>query len=347
MEDTNQHYITRAYLDKFIHPSLNQKVLYPYERGRGACDPKGVKRLGSHKNFFRQIDQGEITDKLDRARDFTERLLFASGRSNPSSLAQCVFNDDFIPSAQDCLHFAAAAAFLFCSSPVQIHNTAMHLLLLEQMELFNKMNSDEMRAAYEKRHGEEAATRLEEDREKVLNGKLFMDVGEENWRQLGFYVFQNEKQVIHLMQQMRMTIVNCHPKSAFLTSDNPVVRTFPTHHGSLDDQVWFPISYKRGVLWHRNNLPAKTTFGHSQTRALNRRVIKYAYKKVFAPLPEDWIEGVVMTEDFNPLLGHYGSLREVMQHSVQTDSSEEEQPKEIVDLVAAMKAGKKLDVVRI
>lgn len=347
MEDTNQHYITRAYLDKFIHPSSDQKVLYPYERRRGACDAKGVKRLGSHKNFFRQNDNGEITDKLDEARELTERLLFSSGRVNPSSLAQCVFNDDFLPTAKDRLHFAAAAAFLFCSSPVQIHNTAMDHLLFAQMDLFNKMNSAEMRSMYDKKYGEQAATRLEEDREKVLHGKLVMDVGEENWRQLGFDVFQFEKQFIHLIQEMQMTIVDCHPKSVFLTSDNPVVRTFPTRHDSLDDQVWFPISYKRGILWHRNNLPGRTTFGHSQTRAFNRRVIKYSYKKVFAPLPEDWIEAAVTTEDFDPLLGHYGSLDEVMKHALQAESPEKGHSKEIVDLFAAMKAGKRLDVVKI
>lgn len=64
----NQHYISKAHLDKFIHPSSPQKVLYPYTKGRGPQPAKGTKRLASADHFYRQIDAGQPTNKLDEAR---------------------------------------------------------------------------------------------------------------------------------------------------------------------------------------------------------------------------------------------------------------------------------------
>jgi hypothetical protein len=45
--DTNQHYITKAHLDKFVQPESTQPVLCPYRKGGTPCRPTGTKRLGS------------------------------------------------------------------------------------------------------------------------------------------------------------------------------------------------------------------------------------------------------------------------------------------------------------
>src|SRR5581483_10224476 len=215
LEDTNQHYITKAYLDRFIHPDSTQAVLYPYRKGGNSCKPRGTKKLGSAINFYRQRENGVLNDNLDEARKFSETLFFASGKRTPSTLAQCVFDDDFVPVEHDRLHLAAAAAFLFCGSPVQIHNTAMHLLLLDQMDAFNRLGSAEAAKRYRELFGEQAEEKLQADRQELLKGELFVDVGRENWKQLGFTSFQMEADVIKLLLGMRLTIVNCHYKSFF------------------------------------------------------------------------------------------------------------------------------------
>lgn len=346
MSDTNQHYITKAYLDKFIHPDAGQAVLFPYRRGRGACKPRGTKRLGSAINFYRQRENGALNDKLDEARKRSETLLFASGKRTQSSLSACVYNDDFVPMEQDRLQLAAAAAFLWCGSPVQIHNTAMHALAFQQMQFFNLLNTEEAINSYREAYGDDAAARLNEDREKALDGDLFVDVGEENWKQLGFMAFQIEADLIHLLLKMQMTVVNCHPGRFFLTSDNPVGRTFPSGNDKLDDDVWFPISYKRGVLWHRRRLGAKTTFGYSEHFAYNRRLIKNSYKFIYSPLPDGWIESASREVHVDPpLLGHYGSLREVIAQAKPAFDASGRPCGEIIDVMAAMRARPKPDVV--
>ena len=162
MIDTNQHYITKAYLDRFVHPASGQNVLYPYRKGGDLCKPRGTKRLASATNFFRQREYGTLTDKLDEARFESEVVLFSSGKRTPSSLSQCIFDDGFTPTEKDKLHFAAAAAFLWCGSPVQIHNAAMWMLVQEQIALFEKLNTTEARVLFFQQHGEDAAVRLEE-----------------------------------------------------------------------------------------------------------------------------------------------------------------------------------------
>lgn len=348
MIDTNQHYITRAYLDKFIHPEAGQAVLFPYRRGRGACKAKGTRRLGSAINFYRQRENESLHDNLDEARKRSESLLFSSGKRTPSTFAACVYDDGFIPDEHDALQLAAAAAFLWCGSPVQLHNTAMHALAFHQMWFFNILNTDEAMNVYRESHGEAAAERLEEDRRQVFEGDLFVDVGEENWKQLGFMAFEIEAELIRLLLGMRMTVVNCHPRCFFLTSDNPVVRTFPSGAGKLDDELWFPISHKRGVLWHRRTLGVRTTFGYSETFAYNRRLIKNSYRFVFSPLPQDWIAAASREVPADPpLLGHYGSLREMIEEAKPAVDLNGRSCGEIVDIMAALRARPKPDVVGI
>ncbi len=346
MEDTNQHYITKAYLDKFIHPKAGQAVLFPYRKGGRACRPRGTKKLGSAANFYRQRENGRLHDGLDEARKISEILLFSSGKRTPSSLSQCVFEDNFVPSGIDKLHLSSAAAFLFCGSPVQIHNTAMHLLLLHQVDFLNWHSTEQARTSFEEKYGGDWEAKLEESRRECLTGGLIIDVGEENWKQLGFHSFKMEEDLLRLLGGMEMTIVDCNLQGFFLTSDNPVVRTFPSAHGKQDDEVWLPVSYKRGLLWHRRALGKRTCFGHSQVRSYNRRVIKYCYKYVYSPLAEGWIEPATSQETFDPLLGHYGSLERVIAEAKPAiDGKTGKRCGEIVDFVAALRTGEKLDVV--
>lgn len=347
LKDTSQHYITRAYLDKFIHPISTEAVLYPYRKGGNPCKARGTKKLGCYTNFYRQLENGELNDKLDEARKFSETLLFSSGKRTPSALAQCVFDENFVPTQSDRLHLAAAAAFLFCGSPVQIHNTAMHTLLLSQMEAFNSFGSEEVAKVYRERFGDQAEQKLKGDREQFLKGEVFMDVGRKNWKQLGFQSFQMEEGMIRLLLQMNLTIVECHYRSFFLTSDNPVIRKFPSSYDNLDDDVWFPISHKRGVLWHRRRLPIRTTFGHAESRSMNRRVIKLCYKFVYSPLSESWVETDCRQETHDPLYGHYGSLEKVIAQAKPAVDQHGRPSGEIVDLLAAMKSGERHDVLRI
>jgi hypothetical protein len=162
----------------------------------------------------------------------------------------------------------------------------------------------------------------------------------------GFEAFQIEADLIHLLLGMRMTVVNCHPRCFFLTSDNPVVRKFPSKNGKLDDEVWFPISYRRGVLWHRRSLAANTTFGYSEAFAYNRRLIKNSYKFIYSPLPQPWIE--VASKELSaepPVLGHYGSLRQIIAEAKPAIDQNGRPCGEIVDIVAALRARPKPDVV--
>jgi hypothetical protein len=148
---------------------------------------------------------------------------------------------------------------------VQIHNSAMYTLLLAQMDAFNRLNSKQAIEHYKSLYGEQADEMREQHRQELLKGKLFVDVGEENRRQLGFEVYRIEKDVIEMLLQMNLTLVDCHYQSFFLTSDNPVVRIYPSGSDKLDDEVWFPISYKRAIHWHRRRgVGIKNGLGHSE-----------------------------------------------------------------------------------
>jgi Protein of unknown function (DUF4238) len=346
LKDSNQHYITRAYLDKFIHPESAQPVLFPYRKGGGPpCKPTGTRQIGSAINFYRQRVNGTLTDALDEARKASETLLFSSGKRTPSSISKCVFDEQFSPTRDDVLHLAAAAAFLYCGSPVQIHNTAMFLLLQRQIDLLNSLGKAEAHEEYRREYGELASAKITEDRERILDGDLFADVGRENWKQLGFESFQLEGGVIQLLLGMRMTVVTCHPRLFFVTTDNPVVRTYPSVVECVGDEVWFPISYKRGILWHSRRIGAKTRFGYSETMAINRRAIKHAFRRIYSPLRADWVRTAAAEAKFNPMWGHYDSLRTVIERATHSIVDADGVHREIVDFVAALRVGAAVDVV--
>ncbi len=213
------------------------------------------------------------------------------------------------------------------------------------------MATETAKDVYRESHGEEREARLKEDREQVLRGEVTADVGRENWKQLGFESFRLEPEIIRLLLGMRMTVMDCHPKSFFLISDNPVVRTYPSDgamaKGRWDDEVWFPISHKRGLLWHRRGLGERAGFGHSESRSLNRRVVERSYKFVYSPLPEDWIAEAARKETSDPLVGHYGSLDRVIGEARPAIDHHGRPCGEIVDLVAAMRSGERVDILGI
>lgn len=351
----NQHYVTKAHLDKFVHPTSGQNILYPYERELGGRKPTGTKKLGSAEKFYIQIDNGLPTNKLDESRKADEAILFGSGKRTPSALSKCIYDDKFVPQQSEFNLLARAAAFLWWGSPLTIHNAAMLDLMASQIAALNLLNDEEMKANYTSEYGSEADKKLAKHREALLRGDLYFDVGQENWKQLGFEIARWEGLLIDTLCRMGLTICYAQYKSFFLTSDNPVITTSqkqPDRPGFElpDAQIWFPISHRKGLLWTWKHRGVQTDyFGHSQTRVMNRRIVRWCYKRVYSPLPDDWIEAAMRENNFDPRYGHYGSLQAVIdQHSVPIKANGNGQPtREIVDLVAALRAGEKVDVVNL
>jgi hypothetical protein len=81
----NQHFVSKAHLDKFVHPTSPQNVVYPYAKGTGAQRPRGTKHLASADHFYIQQEDGEPTNKLDENRKKSESLFFASGKNTSYS----------------------------------------------------------------------------------------------------------------------------------------------------------------------------------------------------------------------------------------------------------------------
>ena len=150
---------------------------------------------------------------------------------------------------------ARAAALLKWGSPLQIHNAAMIGLVAAQMELLNRLDTEEAKEVFREDHDEAEVERIiQKTRENILAGELRIDVGQENWKQLGFDSAHLENTIVQTLCQMGLTIYTSHYKSFFLTSDNPVVTTSaeePNSPGVLypSAEVWFPIGWNRGLLW--------------------------------------------------------------------------------------------------
>jgi hypothetical protein len=113
-----------------------------------------------------------------------------------------------------------------------------------------------------------------------------------------------------------------------------------------DAEIWLPISYKKGLLWtHKHTDVRKTTLGHSQSREMNRRMIRWCYKDVYSSLAETWIEAAMKANAFNPCFGHYGSLEDAINNHTVTMIKDDGTKAEVMDMVAVLRAGKKLNVV--
>jgi hypothetical protein len=214
-------------------------------------------------------------------------------------------------------------------------------------------NTAQLACEYRKQYGEDAERKLEQVRKEFWEGKLFVDVGEENWKQLGFTSFESETTWLEALSMMGLTICDARPKSFFVTSDNPVILTDSSQSnrpvlGTIDDEIWFPISHRKGLFWTRKSSQiGRTTLGHSATRIKNRLMIKWCYKEVYSPLSYAWLESAVTEEKFDPCYGHYGSLKEVAENHCVWAIDEAGKKREIIDLLSGLRAGEKLDVLRL
>jgi hypothetical protein len=99
-------------------------------------------------------------------------------------------------------------------------------------------------------------------------------------------------------------------------------------------------------LWnYKHKGVKKLGLGHGQTRELNRRIVNWCYQEVYSPLAESWIELAVLENKFDPCLGHYGSLEEAIKNHSFKARKKDGTTTEIVDMMAALRAGKKQNVV--
>lgn len=352
LKSSNQHYITKSYLDKFIHPNSEQAVLYPYRRGGMPCKPRGTKRCGCAIDFYTQKVNGVSSDQLDEARGINEKLFFSSGKRTPSVLSKIIYENHLAFDKEEKEVLAAVAAFLFCGSPVQIHNSAMLHLFAAQVDVWSKINLPETLAYYEERYGLEAKRKLEEDRKSLYEGGLFLDVEPECKKQLGFESFEQMELWIKCLSLMNLTVVECHYKSFFTTSDNPVIvfsnarSTEKQHNIGLkmkDAKVWFPISWNKGLLWHWDAPQERTGFGYSETHKINHKVAQWCYKFVYSPQPVQWL--AIKDVVFDPLRGHYGSLKKFFELSRPCfDLKSGKQIGDVIEIMSALRSGIKQDI---
>ncbi|MCK9459682.1 MAG: DUF4238 domain-containing protein [Proteobacteria bacterium] len=356
MRSTNQHYITKSYLNNFCHPSIGQHALYPYRKNGGACKPRGTKQLGSAIDFYVQRINGELNNQLDEMREISERLLFCKDKSHPSPLTKCVKDTEksFVPDDEAKEHFAGAAAFLHCGSPVQVHNSAMTGLWAMQVEIFNRINAPETLEFYKERFGDAAEAQRDKDRKELLAGELVIDVGNENHKQLGFESFQYQELWMDFMCAMSLTIMHSH--HFFITSDNPVILFSRSKKGidnvglkMRDAEIWFPISWNKGLLWRWGKHPTHHQTGYSENCVLNRREIDGCYKFVYSPLQSDWLEKTSHQTNFNPLIGYYGCLNNFFSHAKPCYDAQtgELLDGEIIEVFAALKHANKPDILGI
>ena len=116
--------------------------------------------------------------------------------------------------------------------------------------------------------------------------------------------------------KMRWRLLVAKQGETFITGDNPVVINDPDDRfgqailQSQRIEVWFPIAHDKGFLLDHSVGPdCKEQLGHSQTRLLNRRALKWAYRFVYSPRPEPWLDVAAATETFNPLRRRLKSIR--------------------------------------
>lgn len=349
----NQHYISQGYLKHFIHPKAGQNVLYPYAKGGGPQKARGIRVLASANEFYVQRIAGKPNNDLDAARQKAETLIFKNSPDDPGTLFQCITDDKFQVDHAHAVDLASAAAFLRCGSPVQIHNNAMLGLVAYQMHAFNSLRATDTLKAYQKTHGDRAEEQIEADREAFLNGELFVDVGKEHWKQFGFDSFNYTEMCARQFMSMSLTIVDAQENDFFVTSDNPVVTHSPSQPDNpgfqvKDAIVWFPISYKRALLWHhRKQHPPREVFSARQTRDKNKLVIKWCYKFIYSPLPDSWVREVAVEEKFDPCYGHYGTLNDVIGRAAPAFLPSGTPAGEIIEVGSALRAGVKVDALGI
>lgn len=315
----NDHYVTRSYLERFIHPTSKadgNEVLFPYSKGRGACRCKGTKRLGCAEDFYRIRTRDGGTDKsLDDVLSKLESFFFRSGNKSEGAYARVANTGKWPSNATDKLELASIAAMLRCRAPVQIHNAAMQVhanrlidsyIALKPGGRLRQLMLDDGCTAEE----------IDKGRLALFEGDLTVDVGKEYQKQEGLISLPAFEAISAAFEKMRWRLVVIRNGETFITGDNPVVlhvQDDPVGQALFQNphvEVWFPIAHDKGFLIdHRDGPDAIETLGHSQIRVLNRRVLKWANRFVYSPLPEEWLELAARTESFNPLRGKLTSIK--------------------------------------
>jgi hypothetical protein len=83
----------------------------------------------------------------------------------------------------------------------------------------------------------------------------------------------------------------------------------------------------------------------------NMDIIRWCYKKVYSPLPADWIATAMKENKFNPCYGHYRSLEQIAQNhtypAVLEGVGKEHQRGEVINMLEALRAGKECDAVEL
>jgi hypothetical protein len=345
------HYVMKSHLDKFIHPTSKERVLYPYRKGMGQLHPKGPRHLGCAEGFYNQVlEDGAESTRLDEGFQLGEKLLFSSGKRTPSTLSRCVYDEAFFPTTdQERAEITFCTSFMYCRAPVQIHNTAMIRHLGANIDVFNRLDAEdeELVKSYMEANDvtkDEAQKQVAKSKDEILRGNMTVSVGWEHERQDGFNMLTLQQHIMSVVDDMRWRLLRAASGSSFLTTDNPVVVEDPSFpkkrmHGMRQSrriEVWFPISHEIGLLvdWRREQPQGRVVASHSQTRALNRRMIKWCYRHVYSPRREDWIAEATKSAKFRPLLDRLTSIDEWCKSARGN----------IVDMMSALENGEEADV---
>lgn len=312
LRSTSQHYVTQAYLRHFLlEPRTGNAHLFEYTKNGLRGKKKGTKKLGCAIDFYRQYIGGEANDDLDRHRQELEQLVFEGDKNG--AIFRCVTNGDYEFDSGDIASICGAAALLHCGSPVQIHNTAMAMMVCHQMYGFCNLSTPEVMQHFEDLYGENAPEEIQTVRNALFTGQLIVDVPDKLRKQLGFESFRLLERFLKTLLSMSLTIVTS-DSASFITSDNPVVLTScsrPDDPAILvyDCEVWFPLSHRLGILWRKNDYPKTVVhINQSQVNSLNERVLKWCYNSVYSPKISDVLAAAMDNHQFRPLWGYYGNL---------------------------------------
>jgi hypothetical protein len=223
-----------------------------------------------------------------------------------------------------------------------------------QADALNRLNTDEARSLYQQHFGDQAEAQLEHDRQELLNGDLIVDVGDENRKQFGFESFNYQRLWIDALMEMELALVSCQANGFFVTSDNPVVLSSNVQKDNpglalRDAEVWFPLSYSKGLLWRRSGVGVpRMVLSDRETLALNKKMVKWCYKFVYSPLPADWLENAARSETFNSLFGHYGNLATMIENARPLiDANNNQQIGEAMEIMSGLRQGRQEDILRI
>lgn len=320
------HYVMRSHLANFAHPSSTGKVLFPYRKGQGLLLNKrngiGPTGLGWGEDFYSQIlPDGSSCRELDRGLQFSEKTFFGIPNGIPSAVWKCIHDPTYFPSDEEGrTHITYCTAFSHCRTPVQIHNMAMLMHISIAVEAFNAFSGDNegmiaRTMESEKLSREAAIEKMRATQQLLFDGSIYLST--KNEKQDGLNILKLEEK-LWIIIEMKWELLEACPGQFFLTSDNPVVMENPQLPNKKwmpawlkGTEVWYPISHRYGLLMRQSPeiVERRRMASHSETRSLNRRMIRRAYRHVYSPLKEDWIDEAVREERFNPMVGRLKTVK--------------------------------------